>query len=205
MESFWVHSQPGVQLTILVIGLCLWLYYDFYRYFVEPCGLPFLSLTYFLLNLILTLSSSLRSGRPTYWPFSLVLRSAYSIPHPWPSLFPLASFTWKWILWWHWSSIPSSLQGGCLPCCLWLRMRRCWQTFAPKSWVLVMWFLSSSSLQFWLPADTSCCSSPSLVWPGDLLRHCSNTQGYKYMSSMSTTSLYSSSRPSIPVSTFFSS
>lgn len=69
MESFWLHSQPGVQLTILVIGLCLWLYYDFYRYFVEPCGLPFLPLTYVLLNLILTLSSSLRSGRPTYWPF----------------------------------------------------------------------------------------------------------------------------------------
>ena len=50
--------------------------------------------------------------------------------------------------------------------------------------------------------DASCCCSPSLVQSGALLRRCSNSQGCKDTSCMSTASLYCSSRSSILVTTF---
>ena len=167
---------------------------------MESYGLSFLPLTYLPLNFILTMSSSL------IWPspllvFSLSQEMLVSLlttsGHHYSHLLPLIE------------SEPSDDTG--LP--PWALFKEAGFLAAPDlRWGDVdkpllpraeSWICDFSVVPLCiLFTDASCCCSPSLVQSGDLLRHCSNSQGCKDVSSVSTASLYCSSRSSILVTTF---
>ena len=164
----------------------LWLYYIFKKYFVESYGLPFLPLTYLLLNFILTLSRSLIYGLPTYW-----------------------SFYWSQGCLFH----CLAHLGVIIPTCSPIESEPSDDTGLPP-WALFkeVGFLAASDLRWgdvdkpllpraesWIcdfsavPLHFDCllmpAAAPSLVQSGDLLRHCCNSQGCKDISYMSTTYL----------------